>query len=104
MKVVEVHFSTPPEGAQVSNYVVMTGMSGYANAYTGISQRPHAQLVFNVDRPLGQHSLPLRLVGDLGADREILIAYGARRRLKEKKRSWPKPERAQRSVTIAAPG
>ena len=65
-------------------------MAGYVNAYTGISQRPNAQLVFNADTPLGQHGLKLRLVVDLGADREIRIAYGARHVFKDKKRSGPK--------------
>ena len=44
--VVEAHVSTPQEGAQVSYYLVMTGMAGYVNAYTGISQRQDSQLVF----------------------------------------------------------
>jgi len=59
-------------------------------AYTGIIQRPNAQLAFNLERPLGQHSLQVRLVGDLQADRAILIAYGARHGLKDKKRPGPK--------------
>ena len=55
----------------------MTGLAGYVNTYTGILQRPNAQLVFNPDRPLGQYSLQVRLVADLAADREILIADGS---------------------------
>ena len=39
--------------------------------------------------PLGQHSLQVQLVGDLQADREILIAYGARHLLNDKKRPGP---------------
>ena len=97
----EVHFSTPPEGAQLSYYLVMTGVAGYVNAYTGISQRPNAQLLFNADRPLGQHSLQVRLVGDIVADREILVAYGPHHAFKDKKRSGPKHNTATRSVTIA---
>ncbi len=65
------------------------------NAYPGIIQRPNAQLAFNPDRPLGQHSLQVRLVGDLQADREILIAYSARHGLKERKRPGPKLKKAQ---------
>jgi hypothetical protein len=84
-KIVEVHFSAPPEGGKVTHYCVMTGLAGYINAYKGIIQRPNAQLVFNADRPLGQHSLQVRLVADLVADREILIAYGARHLVKERK-------------------
>ena len=83
-KIVEVHFTAPPEGSKVTRYFVMTGLAGYANTYTGILQRPHAQLVFNPDRPLGQYSLQVRLVADLAADREIRIAYGSRHLLKEK--------------------
>ena len=49
--IVEVHFSTPPEGNNITYYFVMTGLAGYVNAYTGIIQRPNAQLVFNIDRP-----------------------------------------------------
>ena len=94
-KIVEVHFSRPPEGNNIAYYFVMTGLAGYVNAYTGIIQRPNAQLVFNPDRPLGQHSLQVRLVGDLQADREILIAYGARHGLKERKRPGPKLKKAQ---------
>lgn len=44
--VMELHVSTPPEGARVSYFLVMTGMAGYMNAYTGINQRPNARLVF----------------------------------------------------------
>ena len=41
--IVEVHFSTPPEGNNITSYVfVMTGLAGYVNAYTGIIQRPNA--------------------------------------------------------------
>ena len=80
----------------------MTGVAEYVKAYTGIIQRPNAQLVFNVDRPLGRHSLQVRLVGDLGADREILIAYGSRHLLKERKRAGPKPKKAKKGVTVAA--
>ena len=89
-KIVEVHFTAPPEGSKVTRYFVMTGLAGYVNTYTGILQRPNAQLVFNPDRPLGQYSLQVRLVADLAADREILIAYGSQHLLKEKKRPGPK--------------
>ena len=93
-KIVEVHFSTPiDENPKITYYFVMTGLAGYVNAYTGIIQRPNAQLVFNADRPLGQYSLQLRLSSDLPADREILIAYGVRHLLKEKKRPGPKLKR-----------
>jgi hypothetical protein len=73
---------------------------GYVNAYTDTSQRPNAQLVLNADRPLGQHSWLLRLE-ELGADREILIAYGPRQVFKDKMRSGPNQNNATRSVTIA---
>ena len=63
-QIVEVHFSRPPEGNSITYYFVMTGLAGYVNAYTGIIQRPNAQSVFNADRPLGQHSLQVRLVGE----------------------------------------
>ena len=43
------------------------------NAHPGIIQRPNAQLVFNLDRPVGRHSLQVRLVADLQADREISL-------------------------------
>ena len=89
-KIAEVHFSRPPEGNNITDYFVMTGLAGYVNAYTGIIQRPSAQFAFNPDRPLGQHSLQVHLVGDLQAGREILIAYGARHGLKERKRPGPK--------------
>ena len=72
--IVEVHFSTPPEG----NNIIRLDRSG------GVCERIHP------DRLLGQHSLQVHLVGDLQADREILIAYGARHGLKERKRPRPK--------------
>ena len=80
----------------------MTGLAGYVNAYTGIIQRPNAQLVFNPDRPLGQHSLRVRLVGDLPAGREILIAYGARHALKDRQRPGPKLMKRRRTSTAPA--
>jgi hypothetical protein len=52
-QIVEVHFSTPPEGNNITYYFVMTGLARYVNAHPGIIQRPNAQLVFNLDRPLG---------------------------------------------------
>ena len=72
------------------------------NAYTGIIQRPNAQLVFNLDRPLGQHSLQVRLVGDLPADREILIAYGAQHALKDRQRPGPELNKRKTSAAPAA--
>ena len=100
--IIEVHFSAPPEGNKVTYYFAMTGLAGYVNAYTGIIQRPNAQLVFNPDRPLGQHSLRVCLVGDLPADREILIAYGARHVLKDRQRLGPKLKRRKTSAAPAA--
>ena len=93
--IVEVHFYTPPEGNNITYYFVMTGLAGYVSAYPGIIQRPNAQLAFNPDRPLGQHSLQVRLVADLQADRAILISYGARHGLKERKRPGPKLKKGQ---------
>ena len=101
-KIIEVHFSVPPEANKVTYYFAMTGLAGYVNAYTGIIQRPNAQLVFNPDRPLGQHSLRVCLVGDLPADREILIAYGARHALKDRQRPGPKLKRRKKSAAPAA--
>ena len=60
--IVEVHFSTPPEGNITKYDFVMTGLAGYVNAYTGIVQRPNAELVDNPDRPLRQRNLQVRLV------------------------------------------
>ena len=101
-EIIEVHFSTPLEGNKVTYYFAMTGLAGYVNAYTGIIQRPNTQLVFNPDRPLGQHSLRVCLVGDLPADREILIAYGARHALKDRQRPGPKLKRRKTSAAPAA--
>ena len=101
-EIVEVHFSKPPEGNKVTYYFAMTGFAGYVNAYTDIIQRPSAQLVFNPDRPLGQHSLRVCLVGDLPADREILIAYGARHVVKDRQRSGPKLKRMRLKSTAPA--
>ena len=48
-QIVDVHFSRPPEGNNITYYFVMKGLAGYVNAYTGIIQRPNAQLVCNPD-------------------------------------------------------
>ena len=72
------------------------------NCYKDIIQRPNAQLVFNPDRPLGQHSLRVCLVADLLADREILIGYGARHALKDRHRPGPKFKRRKKSAALAA--
>lgn len=96
-KIVEVNFSAPPEGATVRQYLVMTGVAGYINAYGNIAQRPNTQLVLNADRPLGQHSLQLRLIGEIAADRELVIAYGAKHSMKDKKRSGPKPKKLKKT-------
>ena len=101
-KIVEVNFSSPPEGNKVSYYFVMTGLAGYVNSYSGIIQRPNAHLVFNPDRPLGQYSLQVRLVGDLAPEREVLIAYGVRHLLKDKKRPGPKLKKPKKSGGEAA--
>ena len=93
-RIVEVHFTQPPDGSKVTNYFVMTGVAGYVNAYSGILQRPNAHLVFNPDRPIGQHSLQIRLVSDVLQDREVLIAYGSQHLLKERKRPGPKLKKA----------
>ena len=100
--IVEVHFSTPPEGNNITYDFVIAGLAGYVNAYPGIIQRPNAQLVFNLDRPLGQHSLQVRLVGDLQADREILIAYVAQHGLKERKRPGPKLKKSSRREPLVS--
>ena len=100
--IVEVHFSTPPEGNNITYFFVMTDLAGYASAYPGIIQRPNAQLVFNPDRPLGQHSLQVRLVADLQADREILTAYGSRHGLKDKKRPGPKLNKKSRREALVS--
>ena len=101
-KIVEVHFAAPPEGAKVSHYFIMTSLVGYVNAYTNIIQRPNAQLVLNSDRPLGQHSLQVRLLTDLAPDRVIIIAYGARHLVKDHKKSGPKLKRQKKGATSAA--
>ena len=85
-KVVEVNFCKPPDTeTKVTKYFVMTSIAGYVNAYTNITQRPNAQLVFNHDRPLGQYSLKVVLTQDLSENREILIAYGAKHMVRSKK-------------------
>ena len=101
-KIIEVNFSAPPEGNKVTYYFVMTGLAGYVNAYSGILDRANAQLKFNHDRPLGQHSLRMCLVGDLPAEREILIAYGARHALKDRQRPGPKLKRRKLRAAPAA--
>ena len=89
-KVVEVNFSDPAGGAKVSKYLVMTSVVGYVNAYTNITQRANAQLAFNHERPLGQYSLSLKLTQDLAADKEILIPYGVKHLVRERKARGPK--------------
>ena len=74
-KVVEVNFYQPPDrDTKVQRYFLMSGITGYVNAYTNITNRPNAQLVFNQERPLGQYSLSIHLTADLAESREILTA------------------------------
>ena len=85
-KLVEVNFFQPPDTeTKVVKYFAMTSIAGYVNAYTNITQRPNAQVVFDVDRALGQYSLKLVLTQDLAADREVLIAYGAKHIVRDRK-------------------
>ena len=99
-KVVEANFCEPSDTeTKVVKYFVMTSIAGYVNAYTNITQRPNAQLLFDVDRPLGQYSLKLVLTQDLAADREILVAYGAKHLVRERKPCGLKVAGAKRKRT-----
>ena len=69
----------------MAKYFVMTSIAGYVNAYTNITQRANAQVVFDVDRPSGQYSLKLVLAQDLAAYREVMIAYGAKHMVRDRK-------------------
>ena len=96
-KVVEANFCEPSDAeTKVVKYFVMNSIAGYVNAYTNIAQRPNAHLVFDVDRPLGQYSLKLVLTQDLAEDREILVAYGAKHLVRERKPRGPKVAGAKR--------
>jgi hypothetical protein len=98
--VVEANFCEPSDTeTKVVKYFVMTSIAGYVNAYTNITQRPNAQLLFDVDRPLGQYSLKLVLTQDLAADREILVAYGAKHLVRERKPCGLKVAGAKRKRT-----
>ena len=97
-KIVEIHFSRTDVAEKATHYFVMTGVAGYVNTYTHIAQRPNAQLVFSPERPLGQYSLSLKLVVDVQAEREILIAYGPRHVVKEKRRAGPKMKKFMTSA------
>ena len=98
-KVVEVNFCKPPDTeTKVTKYFVMTSIAGYVNAYTNITQRPNAQLVFNHDRPLGQYSLKVVLTQDLSENREILIAYGVEHVVREGKTHGPRLVGAARAA------
>ncbi|MCP4242246.1 MAG: hypothetical protein GY772_16955 [bacterium] len=54
----------------------MTGLAGFVNSSYGIVQRPSAVLEFNAERPLGEHSLVLKLAQTVTGGQEITIAYG----------------------------
>jgi hypothetical protein len=95
-KIIEVNFSQQPSGEKTSKYLVMTSVVGYVNAYTNITQRPNAQLVFNPDRPLGQYSVVLKLTQDLSAEKEILVAYGSKHMVRERKPRGPKTKKPRR--------
>jgi len=95
-KIIEVNFSQQPSGEKTSKYLVMTSVVGYVNAYTNITQRPNAQLVFNPDRPLGQYSVVLKLTQDLCAGKEILVAYGSKHMVRERKPRGPKTKKPRR--------
>ena len=97
----EAHFSAPPEGNNVTYYFVGAGLAGHVNAHAGIAQRPNTNLVFNPDRPLGQHSLHVLLLSDLASGREVLIAYGARHALMERMRRGPKLKTLNKRRVVA---
>ena len=85
-KVVEVNFCEPSDTeTKVVKYFVMTSIAGYVNAYTNITQRANTQLVFDHDRALGQYSLKLVLLQDMPQDREILVSYGLKHSVRERK-------------------
>ena len=92
-KIIEVNFSKPPDAEKQCKYLVMTSVVGYVNAFTNISQRPNAQLLFNPDRPLGVYSVSLRLLHDLGEGKEILVAYGAKHMVGERKKKAVKSKK-----------
>ena len=96
-KVVEANFCKLPDAdTKVVMYFLMTSIAGYVNAYTNIAQRPNTQLVFDCDRPLGQYSLKLVLTQDLPESREILIAYGAKHMVRDRKPRGPKGQGSKR--------
>ena len=85
-KVVEANFCEPSDTeTKVVKYFVMTSIAGYVNAYTNITQRANTQLVFDHDRALGQYSLKLVLLQDMPQDREILVSYGLKHSVRERK-------------------
>ena len=77
----------------------MTSVLGYVAAFTDISQRPDAQLMFNHGRHVGMYSGYLMLVQDLGQCTEMFVAYGANHMVGERK---PRGARANGAVSRRA--
>ena len=75
-RVVELYFQGPEAGTHIVRYKVMSQLTGFVNDFRGIQHRANAMLTWNPDRPLGQHSLMLKLTSQLAKEQEILIYYG----------------------------
>ena len=90
-RVVELHFQGPEAGQHIVRYKVMNQLVGFVNDFHGIQQRNNAMLVWNRDRPLGQHSLVLKLITNLAKEQEILIDYGPKHSLRKQRKKGHMP-------------
>ena len=75
LRVVELYFQGLEAGEPIVRYKVMNQLVGFVNDFHNIQQRANAVLTWNPDRPLGQHSLMLKLINHVAAEQEILINY-----------------------------
>ena len=76
LRVVELYFQGPEGGEPTVRYKVINQLVGFVNDFHNIQQRANAVLTWNPDRPLGQHSLMLKLTSQVAKEQEILIYYG----------------------------
>ena len=105
-KIVELWFRGSEEGQVHCKYKVMSQVVGFVNDHHGIQQRPNAILQWNPERPLGQHSLMLKLTTTVEADQEIVISYRRKHRFGRRKLTLPgipnaKKRRTTRGIASA---
>ena len=89
--VAELYFQGLEAGEPIVRYKVMNQLVGVVNDFHTIQPRANAVLTWNPDRPLGQHSLVLKLITNLAKEQEILIDYGPKHRFRKQRKTGHMP-------------